>query len=136
LAPLLHSERCMSRSLQQRTTTQPDVLAQTSSKEKATKVQNQNIPSPQAQEDAFAELKRLREENARLRKTQTQGRVSLKVSAKGALSAYGLGRFPVTLYPSQWQKLMAAKDHIESFIQEHASEFAVKPAAEAEDKKA
>jgi len=91
------------------------------------KVVNQTLPSKT--EDAFAELIRLREENARLRKTQTQGGVSLKVSTKGALSAYGLGRFPVTLYPSQWLKLMSASEHIQTFIKEHSAEFAVKPGA-------
>lgn len=43
--------------------------------------------------------------------------LSFKVSAKQALSVYGLGRFPVTLYPNQWAKLIAAVQGIEAFIE-------------------
>ena len=50
---------------------------------------------------------------AKLTQKQT---LSLKVSEKGGLSVYGLGRFPVTLYKEQWQRLLAAKEGIEDFI--------------------
>ncbi len=43
--------------------------------------------------------------------------LTLKVSAKGALSVYGLGRFPVTLYKEQWTRLLAAKGEIVAFLQ-------------------
>jgi hypothetical protein len=66
----------------------------------------------------LAEIAKLREENAKL-KASRQRAISLKVTEKGGLSAYGLGRFPVTLYRSQWEKLLAAKDMIEEFILEN-----------------
>jgi hypothetical protein len=47
----------------------------------------------------------------------------MRVSEKGALSVYGLGRFPVTLYREQWEKLLALADPIRQFIQEHDSEL-------------
>ena len=63
-----------------------------------------------------AELERLRAENEALKKP-ARGQMSLKVSEKGALSVYGLGRFPVTLYREQWEKLLAMSDEIRQFIQ-------------------
>lgn len=52
--------------------------------------------------------------------------VKFKVSEKGACSVYGLGRFPVTLYSGQWQRLLAAREQLEAFLADHASELAVK----------
>lgn len=74
-----------------------------------------------------AELERLREENKRLKEGATKSRdFSLKVSQKGALSVYGLGRFPVTLYKEQWQKLLDKKDEILRFLAEHEAELKTK----------
>jgi hypothetical protein len=56
-------------------------------------------------------------------------RLSLKVSTKGALSLYGLGRFPVTLYRGQWERLLSAKDELEAFIAANAASLSVKPEA-------
>ena len=70
-------------------------------------------------EEVKAELERLRAENAAL-KNRTQRGVSLKVSEKGGVSVYGLGRFPVTLYKEQWLKLLAMADEIRRFIEENA----------------
>jgi len=67
------------------------------------------------------ELERLRAENARLKGGQS--RVSLKVGAKGGVSLYGLGRFPVTLYKEQWVKLLDMADDIRAFLQEHDAEL-------------
>lgn len=53
-----------------------------------------------------------------------------KVSAKGACSVYGMGRWPVTLYKGQWAKLLAAKDQIEAFIATNDALLSEKPAAE------
>jgi nucleoid DNA-binding protein len=53
-------------------------------------------------------------------------RMTMKVSEKGALSIYGLGRFPVTLYRGQWERLLAAKTDIEAFITTNATLLAVK----------
>jgi hypothetical protein len=65
-----------------------------------------------------AELERLKAENAALKARGSKG-VSMKVSEKGAVSVYGLGRFPVTLYQEQWLKLLDLADDIRSFIKEN-----------------
>jgi hypothetical protein len=62
-----------------------------------------------------AELERLRNENAALKRGASVG-IRMKVSDKGALSIYGMGRFPVTLYKEQWLKLLNMSDEIRSFI--------------------
>jgi hypothetical protein len=69
-------------------------------------------------EEVRAELARLKAENERLKGQQSRG-MSLKVSEKGALSVYGLGRFPVTLYKEQWQKLLTMADDIRAFLKEN-----------------
>ena len=66
-------------------------------------------------QDLRAELERLRSENAALKKGAATG-ITMKVSDKGALSVYGMGRFPVTLYKEQWLKLMDMSDQIRAFI--------------------
>jgi hypothetical protein len=66
-------------------------------------------------EDLKAELERLRNENAALKRGSASG-IRLKVSEKGAVSAYGLGRFPVTLYKEQWLKLLDMSNDIRAFI--------------------
>jgi hypothetical protein len=66
-------------------------------------------------EELKAELERLRNENAALKKGASSG-IHLKVSEKGAVSGYGMGRFPVTLYKEQWLKLLAMSDDIRTFI--------------------
>jgi hypothetical protein len=43
----------------------------------------------------------------------------MKVSEKGGLSVYGLGRFPITLYPEQWTRLLGMADDIRTFIEEN-----------------
>lgn len=72
-----------------------------------------------------AELERLRAENERLKRTHSHG-VSLKVSEKGGVSVYGLGRFPVTLYKEQWAKLLYVADEIRSFIRNHDADLKAK----------
>ena len=78
-----------------------------------------------AEEDVHTELERLRAENEGLKQKRNTA-VSMKVSEKGALSVYGLGRFPVTLYREQWSKLLAMSDDIKSFIEENRSRLKVK----------
>lgn len=70
-----------------------------------------------SEEELKAELDRLRAENEALKRPR--GQTSLKVSEKGALSVYGLGRFPVTLYREQWDKLLNMSDEIRTFIREN-----------------
>jgi len=78
-----------------------------------------------------AELELLRAENATLKARSNKG-VSMKVSEKGAVSIYGLGRFPVTLYQEQWLKLLDMTDDIRAFIKEHEVQLKVKePRADA-----
>lgn len=67
-------------------------------------------------DDLQAELERLRAENEALKKPG-RGKLSMKVSEKGALSVYGMGRFPVTLYKEQWLRLLAIADDIKGFIE-------------------
>ena len=78
-----------------------------------------------ADDDGRTELERLRAENERLRKTASRG-ISLKVSEKGGVSVYGLGRFPVTLYKEQWLKLLDMASEIRSFIAENAGSLKTK----------
>lgn len=66
-------------------------------------------------DDQQAEIERLRAENERLKKNQ-HTRLAMKVSEKGALSVYGMGRFPVTLYKEQWLRLLAISEEIKAFI--------------------
>jgi hypothetical protein len=77
-------------------------------------------------EDLKAELERLKAENEQL-KNQARRSVSLKVSEKGGVSVYGLGRFPVTLYKEQWTKLLSMADEIRTFIRENEAKLKAKP---------
>ena len=71
-----------------------------------------------AEDDKQTELERLRAENERLKRSQSRG-VTLKVSEKGGVSVYGLGRFPVTLYKEQWTRLLDMADDIRAFIRDN-----------------
>lgn len=77
-------------------------------------------------DDLRAEVERLRAENEALKKGGATG-VSLKVSEKGGVSVYGLGRFPITLYQEQWLKLLDMADQIRDFIGAHKGELKAKP---------
>ena len=76
-----------------------------------------------SEEDLKAELERLRNENASLKKGAASG-IRMKVSEKGAVSIYGMGRFPVTLYKEQWLRLLDMAAEIRAFIA--ANESALK----------
>ena len=72
-------------------------------------------------------LARLERENAALREQATKGRtMRLKISQSGGLSVYGMGRFPVTLYKEQWERLIAEIPVISKFLVDHASELKTK----------
>lgn len=79
-----------------------------------------------ANEDVHAELERLRAENETLKQAKRGAPVSMKVSEKGAVSVYGLGRFPVTLYQEQWLKLLALSADIHTFIDENKGKLKTK----------
>lgn len=76
-------------------------------------------------EDLRAELERLRAENQALKQTSSKG-ISLKVSEKGGLSVYGLGRFPITLYKEQWTKLLDMSEEIRAFLKANDAQLKTK----------
>ena len=78
-------------------------------------------------EDLKAELERLKAENEQL-KSQRGRSVGLKVSEKGGVSVYGLGRFPVTLYKEQWAKLLDSAEDIRAFLKDNDAQLKTKAA--------
>ena len=80
-------------------------------------------------EDLKTELERLRAENEALKKTSAKG-LSLRISEKGGVSVYGLGRFPVTLYKEQWTRLLDMADEIRRFIKSNESQLKAKETAQ------
>ena len=83
------------------------------------------IVSDMTPEEMKKELERLQAENETLKK-RSEKELSLKVSQKGGVSVYGLGRFPVTLYKEQWEKLLEMTDDIRAFIQENKAQLKTK----------
>jgi hypothetical protein len=77
-------------------------------------------------EEMKAELLRLKAENEAL-KSRSSLVISMKVSEKGGVSIYGLGRFPVTLYKEQWAKLLDMSDDIRAFLKDNDSKLKTKP---------
>jgi len=84
---------------------------------------------PMADDAIKEELERLRAENERLKKRSSRG-VTMKVSEKGGLSVYGLGRFPVTLYKEQWVRLLDMADDIRAFMRENEAQLKSKESGE------
>lgn len=76
----------------------------------------------QSTESLMAEIARLKGENAALVRATTTS-LKLKVSEKGALSIYGMGRFPVTLYREQWERLLSMADAIRQFIADNSDDL-------------
>lgn len=77
--------------------------------------------------DMKAELERLRRENEELKQGRKRGgALNLKVSQKGAVSLYGMGRFPVTLYKEQWLRMLDIGDEIRKFIAENEAQLKTK----------
>jgi hypothetical protein len=73
-------------------------------------------------EELKSEIERLRAENESLKRSSSRG-LSLRVSEKGALSVYGLGRFPVTLYKEQWLRLLDMAEEIQAFIKRNEAQL-------------
>lgn len=76
-------------------------------------------------EELQAQLAALQAENDSLKEKKVS-QISCKVSQKGAVSLYGLQRFPVTLYANQWERLLGSADSIREFITANASSLAHK----------
>ena len=75
-----------------------------------------------SEEDLRAELDRLRAENEALKTRETHS-LRLQVSAKKAVSLYGIRRFPVTFYADEWGKILGMADEIRAFIRKNESEL-------------
>ncbi len=82
-----------------------------------------------SEDELRKELERLKAENEALKNKKAPA-FGLKVSEKGALSVYGLGRFPVTLYKEQWHKLLDQADDIRAFIKENDAKLKAKVVGE------
>jgi hypothetical protein len=76
-------------------------------------------------EDLKAEIERLRNENAALKKSGS-AESRIRVSPKGGVSVYGMGKYPVTLYKEQWLKLLSMSDEIRAFIVENEAKLKTK----------
>jgi len=85
----------------------------------------QGVDLAKALIEAMASLRELKAENAKL-KAGNGRKLSFKVSEKGGVSVYGLGRFPVTLYSQQWPKLFAESEAILAFIEANKAQLSVK----------
>lgn len=83
-------------------------------------------PPSMTLEQLKAELAAAKAENAKLKGQKSIGGISFKVSAKGAVSVYGLGRFPVTLYKEQWERVLAATESLTKFMAENVDSLSVK----------
>ena len=71
------------------------------------------------------ELEQLRKQKA-VRESQDKKGISFKVSEKGGVSVYGLGRFPVTLYQEQWLRLFTEVENLKTFIEDNKSRLKTK----------
>jgi hypothetical protein len=85
----------------------------------------QSMPEP-TKEELLARIAELESEAAKKKNT---GSISFKVSEKGAVSVYGMGRFPVTLYYEQWLKLFAASEQLRAFLEENKHRLKLKEEA-------
>lgn len=85
---------------------------------------NTAVSSP-SREELMAQIQALQAEQAKL-KALMGSKLSMKISEKGALSVYGLGRFPITLYKSQWTRLLESQGDIKAFIQANEASLKVK----------
>ena len=82
------------------------------------------------QAEMLKEIETLRTQNealkARVEASKKPATLTLRVSEKGGLSVYGLGRFPVTLYQEQWTRLLAKAEDIRGFITANADKLTSK----------
>jgi len=85
--------------------------------EEAQKTKEVKVRMPLTPEELQAEMEKLREENHKLRVVSGERTITFKISPRYALSVYGLGRFPVTLYKDQWTRLLGQKEAMLKFIE-------------------
>jgi hypothetical protein len=79
-------------------------------------------------ESVLSVLERLKAENEALKASLSKtARFTLRVSVKGAVSVYGMGRFPITLYANQWETLISHVKEIQDFIETNKPKLSVKP---------
>lgn len=76
----------------------------------------------EANEEMQAELERLRAENEGLKARKSQ-EMRLQVSQKGAVSLYGIRRFPITFYADEWDTILGMADEVRAFISQHQTEL-------------
>jgi hypothetical protein len=73
-------------------------------------------------DESQSELERLRAENEALKAKQTR-QLRLQVSQKGAVSLYGIRRFPITFYAGEWEIVLSMADEVQAFIKENEGEL-------------
>ena len=81
-------------------------------------------------EPSYEELKAKVAELEKQQGRKRSGTLEFRVSEKGAVSVYGMGRFPVTLYYEQWVRLLEASDRLKEFLEENKSKLKMKNAGE------
>lgn len=77
-------------------------------------------------EPTYEELKARLEDLEKKQSTRRTGSLEFRVGEKGGVSVYGLGRFPVTLYYEQWNRLLEASDKLREFLEENKSKLKLK----------
>ena len=82
-------------------------------------------------EQMAQEIARLTAENAKLASAKVSRPLTIKLSQKGGISVYGMGKFPITLYKEQWERLLAFAEQIHAFIKNHEGEFVSKEESKA-----
>jgi hypothetical protein len=77
-------------------------------------------------EPTYEELKARLETLEKQQGTRRTGSLEFRVGEKGGVSVYGLGRFPVTLYYEQWNRLLSSADKLKEFLEENKSKLKLK----------
>jgi hypothetical protein len=78
-------------------------------------------------EPSYEELKaRLQDLEKQVETKKRSGVMEFRVSEKGGVSVYGLGRFPVTLYYEQWTRLLDASENLKQFLEENKDKLKLK----------
>lgn len=78
-------------------------------------------PQTQTMDAIMAEIEKLKAENEKLKAAKY--RLTLKMGEKGTVSVYGTGRYPVSLYPEQWEAVLRMEGEIRAFIKANKGEL-------------